>query len=65
MTHGGSRPGAGRKPGYRKPDAKRRAVCLRLTEEEYALAVRLGSGNASAGLRTALLMTALLQAPQT
>lgn len=54
MTHGGPREGAGRKPGYRKPDARRQGVYVRLSEEELAAAKRLGFGNASEGVRRAL-----------
>jgi hypothetical protein len=50
-TRGGARKGAGRKPGYRKPNAKRNQVNVRLTDAQMAAVNRLGNGNASAGLR--------------
>lgn len=50
-TRGGKRPGAGRKPGYRKPAAKRHQVNVRLTTTQLAAVERLGNGNASEGLR--------------
>ena len=53
-THGGAREGAGRKPGWRKPGAKRIIVNVKLSEAERDLAVELGAGNASAGIRRAL-----------
>lgn len=55
-THGGPRPGAGRKPGWRKPDARRRMTCIKLTEAEHEAAIQLGNGNVSAGIRLALAM---------
>ena len=54
-AHGGARPGAGRKPGYRKPDARRNMVNVRLSDAELMLALQLGEGNASEGIRRALL----------
>ena len=54
MTHGGPRPGAGRKPGSVKPQTRRRLVAVRLDDAEMAKAISLGHGNASRGIRTAL-----------
>lgn len=53
-THGGIRPGAGRKAGSVKPGTKRSMVNVKLTEEEKALALAIGEGNASEGVRRAL-----------
>ena len=53
-TRGGAREGAGRKPGYRKPDAKRNQVNVRLDDVAMAKAKRLGDGNACRGIRRAL-----------
>ncbi|NCU21866.1 hypothetical protein EOM89_14460 [Candidatus Falkowbacteria bacterium] len=54
-THGGARPGAGRKPGDREPAAQKRTRRLvLLSEAELAIAQRLGNGNASYGIRWAL-----------
>jgi hypothetical protein len=53
-THGGARPGAGRKTGYRKPSARRVNVNVRLDAAELARAKALGDGNASEGIRRAL-----------
>lgn len=53
-THGGAREGAGRKPGSVKPDAKREAINVKLTQVEKALALAIGDGNASEGIRRAL-----------
>ena len=53
-THGGAREGAGRKPGSIKPDAKRAMINVKLTTEEKALALAIGDGNASEGIRRAL-----------
>ena len=53
-THGGARNGAGRKPGSIKPDARRLMVNVKLTPEEKALALTIGDGNASEGIRRAL-----------
>lgn len=57
MTAGGPRPGAGRKVGYRKEGAARELIAVRLTAEERAIAERLGSGNASEGIRRALRLS--------
>jgi hypothetical protein len=54
MTHGGPRPGAGRKPGYRKPNGRKNLVAVRLDDGELETATTLGDGNASAGIRSAL-----------
>jgi hypothetical protein len=53
-THGGAREGAGRKPGSVKSDAKREAINVKLTQEEKVLALAIGDGNASEGIRRAL-----------
>jgi hypothetical protein len=53
-THGGPRPGAGRKPGSVKPGTKRSMINVKLTEEEKSLALAIGEGNASEGVRRAL-----------
>lgn len=53
-THGGAREGAGRKPGSIKPDARRLMINVKLTAEEKALALAIGDGNASEGIRRAL-----------
>ena len=54
-THGGARPGAGRKPGYRVPGAKHRKLRpILLSDEELALAQDIGAGNASYGVRRAI-----------
>jgi len=53
-THGGAREGAGRKPGWRKPGAKRIIVNVKLSEAERDLVLRLGEGNANEGIRKAL-----------
>jgi hypothetical protein len=53
-TRGGFREGAGRKPGYRDPNAKRHQVNVRLADAELAKAKRLGDGNAARGIRLAL-----------
>ena len=53
MTHGGARPGAGRKPG-KKPSTRSAGLYVRLTDEELGKAKALGAGNASAGVRAAL-----------
>ena len=60
VTHGGAREGAGRKPGWRKPGAKRIIVNVKLSKAERDLAVELGAGNASAGIRRALAVAANL-----
>ena len=54
MTTGGKRAGAGRKAGYRKENAARELIAVRLTAEERRIAENLGGGNASAGIRMAL-----------
>jgi hypothetical protein len=53
-THGGARDGAGRKPGSMKQDARRAMINVKLTPEEKALALAIGEGNASEGIRRAL-----------
>lgn len=53
-THGGAREGAGRKPGSTKRDARRAMINVKLTPEEKALALAIGEGNASEGIRRAL-----------
>ena len=54
--HGGAREGAGRKPGYRKPEALRRSesVHCRMTKAERQCAEEIGGGSAAKGLRLAL-----------
>ena len=49
---GGHRPGAGRKPGSRKPTV--RASAVKLSDDERAIAETLGGGNLSEGIRIAL-----------
>ena len=53
-THGGTRPGAGRKTGSTKPATRRVGIFVRLSEAELAQARAIGEGNASAGVRQAL-----------
>ena len=53
-THGGAREGAGRKPGSIKTDARRLMVNVKLSPEERDLALAIGNGNASEGIRRAL-----------
>ena len=53
-THGGIRPGAGRKTGSTKPTARRAGIFVRLSEAELEQARAIGDGNASAGVRAAL-----------
>jgi hypothetical protein len=53
-THGGIRPGAGRKTGSTKPTARRVGIFVRLSEAELEQARAIGEGNASAGVRQAL-----------
>ena len=53
-THGGTRPGAGRKTGSTKTTARRVWIFVRLSEAELAQARAIGKGNASAGVRAAL-----------
>ena len=53
-NRGGPRPGSGRKPGYRKPDARRNQVNVRLDDAELEKAKQLGDGNAARGIRRAL-----------
>lgn len=50
-THGGARPGAGRKPRYGRPMIRK---TIRLTAAEVTRLERLGGGNLSEGVRTAL-----------
>lgn len=52
-TWGGARPGSGRKPGVRTAEPKI-MVNVRLTAAEREKALKIGDGNASAGLREAL-----------
>jgi hypothetical protein len=54
MTHGGTRPGAGRKTGSTKPTARRVGIFVRLSEAELEQFRLLGGGNASEGVRRAL-----------
>lgn len=49
---GGHRPGAGRKPGNRRPAV--RASAVKLSDDERAIAETLGDGNLSEGIRIAL-----------
>lgn len=58
MSAGGARTGAGRKVGYRKPGARRHLLTVKVSEEERALALALGDGNASDGVRVALAQAA-------
>ena len=60
-THGGARPGAGRKLGYRSPDAKRVMIVVKVTADEKEFARQLGNGNASEGVRRALALAAAAQ----
>ena len=53
-THGGIRPGAGRKTGSTKPATRRSGIFVRLSEAELEQAKAIGEGNASAGVRKAL-----------
>ena len=53
-THGGTRPGAGRKTGSTKPTARRAGISVRLSENELDQDRAIGEGNASAGVRKAL-----------
>jgi len=58
-THGGARPGAGRKTGDQGPaTTKRTRRLVLLSDEELAIARRLGDGNASYGIRRALYAAA-------
>ncbi len=50
-SHGGSRPGAGRRPRFGQPMVRK---TIRLTEQEIARLERLGAGNLSEGVRAAL-----------
>ncbi len=50
-SHGGSRPGAGRRPRFGQPMVRK---TIRLTEQEIARLERLGAGNLSEGVRMAL-----------
>jgi len=54
MTSGGARPGAGRKVGYRKPDAMTHFIAVRLNDTHLVAARELGEGNVSLGVRRAL-----------
>ena len=60
-THGGARTGAGRKLGYRSPDAKRVMIVVKVSADEKEFARTLGDGNASAGVRRALALAAAAQ----
>lgn len=53
-NHGGPRPGAGRKPGWRKPDGRNLVMMIKINANERAMAQTLGDGNASLGVRRAL-----------
>lgn len=53
-NHGGPRPGAGRKPGWRKPGARDQVLLVKLTTRERTMANEIGDGNASLGVRRAL-----------
>ena len=57
-TRGGARAGAGRKPGSRQAEARRHLIAVKLNDQERALVLELGFGNASAGVRKALAMAA-------
>ena len=50
-SHGGSRPGAGRRSRFGQPMVRK---TIRLTEQEIAGLERLGAGNLSEGVRKAL-----------
>jgi hypothetical protein len=55
---GGARPGAGRKPGWRKPNTAHRVRrMIMLSDEELNQARALGQGNISAGVRLALTLS--------
>lgn len=54
-SHGGPRPGAGRRPRFGQPMIRK---TIRLTEKEIAHLERLGAGNLSEGIRTALRQAA-------
>ena len=60
-SHGGARPGAGRKLGYVKPGAKRAMIVVKVTTDEKDFARKLGEGNASEGVRRALALAAAAQ----
>jgi len=60
-THGGARPGAGRKLGNGKPDAKSALLVCKVTTDEKDFARQLGNGNASEGVRRALALAAAHQ----
>lgn len=53
-NHGGPRPGAGRKPGWRKPDKRDQILMVKLNTSERSMANEIGDGNASLGVRRAL-----------
>ena len=55
---GGARPGAGRKPGSRQANARRHLLAVKVNDQERELALTLGFGNASAGVRKALVLAA-------
>lgn len=55
FSHGGPRPGAGRRPRFGRPMIRK---TIRLTEKEIARLERLGDGNLSEGIRTALRQAA-------
>jgi hypothetical protein len=55
LSHGGPRPGAGRRPRFGRPMIRK---TIRLTEKEIARLERLGAGNLSEGIRTALRQAA-------
>lgn len=51
---GGLRPGSGRKPGWRKPNKRDQVLLFKVTDAERAMALAIGDGNASLGVRRAL-----------
>ena len=51
FSHGGARPGAGRRPRFAHPMVRK---TVRLTAEEIASLERLGAGSLSEGIRAAL-----------
>jgi hypothetical protein len=52
--HGGPRAGAGRKPGWRKPNKRTRIMLVKVSDTEHGMALTVGDGNASLGVRRAL-----------
>ena len=51
FTHGGPRPGAGRRARFGRPMVRK---TIRLSEQDVAHLERLGAGNLSEGVRAAL-----------